>query len=85
MSGLNDGTSQGDRILRLPGGKFIDEIVVRDCTVHIEQMADNCYWIGIDKGAAEVSFNLYTRTAAISFAEQDADGWTWDQDKEHGG
>lgn len=53
----------------------IDEIVARDVDVHIEQMSDGCFWIGISRGDLWWSGTLSTRRgAAIDFREQDGIG-----------
>lgn len=75
-----------DRILWNTGGKTVDEIVVTDCTVHLEQQADNSYWIGISKAGKDLAVNITTKRAPISVvAEEDLDGWHWDEDREHEG
>lgn len=36
--------------VRLNPGKSIDEIVINNCDLHIEQMSDGNWWIGIGTG-----------------------------------
>lgn len=26
----------------------LDEVAMRDCSFHMERMADDCFWIGVD-------------------------------------
>lgn len=63
--------------------KTIDEFVVHDATIHLEQMDDNCYWIGItDADGREFSVNLHTPRATIRCTQQDCE-WMWDEDATH--
>lgn len=74
-----------DRILWNEAGVDIDEIVVHDCMVHVEQMNDRCWWIGIYKGDGSMwtgNFRCDSR-GRMQFTEQDAE-LAWDQDEEHG-
>lgn len=75
-----------NRILWNRGRDTIDEIVVHDCTVHVEQMTDNCWWIGIYKGEEAWSGNFHCphhrSKEGMSFTEQD-DDLTWDREDEH--
>lgn len=66
-------------------GGDIDEIVVTDCTVHIEQMNDGCYWIGITKGGAEWMGNIYIDDDCVllRFNQQENDGLVWERDDSH--
>jgi hypothetical protein len=64
----------------------IDEIVLTDvATVHVEQMDDRCWWIGItltDGGYWAGNFHATFR-GRMSFTEQDNDGFEWDRDDSH--
>ena len=78
-----------DRILWNRGRDTIDEIVIHDCMVHVEQMDDNCWWIGIYKEADQDQMwtgNFYCphhrSKTGMSFTEQDCD-IEWDRDEEH--
>lgn len=69
----------------------IDEIVLHGVTVHVEQMNDRCWWIGIYKeGDFEGTYAPYwmgnftaTSRGVMTFSEQENAGIDWDQDKEH--
>lgn len=82
-----------DRILwnRRPTGIMdrgdIDEIVIRDAsTVHIEQMDDRCWWIGIYKDG-ELTYWMGNFTCdsrgRMRFTEQENAGIEWDRDDTH--
>ena len=73
-----------NRILWNPGRKVIDEIVIHDCTVHIEQMSDDSWWIGVDLADGTYwAGNFWTDPrASMSFTEQESDV-AWDKDEEH--
>jgi hypothetical protein len=64
----------------------IDEIVLTDvASVHVEQMNDRCWWIGItleDGGYWAGNFHATSR-GRMSFTEQDIDGFEWDRDDSH--
>lgn len=63
----------------------IDEIVIDNCTVHIEQMNNRCWWIGIDLpdgGYWAGNFTCDSR-GRMKFWEQEIDGFTWDRDDTH--
>jgi hypothetical protein len=63
----------------------IDEIVISDCAVHIEQMNDRCWWIGIsraDGGYWAGNFQADSR-GRMTFWEQEQDGFDWDRDGTH--
>lgn len=72
-----------DRILRNRGGETVDEVVVHDCTVHLEQMAETAYWVGIYKGDAALAVHLWVDHEGHLKCRVDAPGWHWDQDKTH--
>jgi hypothetical protein len=61
----------GDRILwnRRPTGPRdtgdIDEIVVHDCTVHVEQMDERCWWIGVTKAGSDRVHRRQSRPDAV--------------------
>jgi len=74
-----------NRILWNLRSGIIDEIVISDCTVHIEQMDDRCWWIGITRAdGGEWSGNFHcTSRGVMSFTEQEMYGFTWDRDETH--
>lgn len=79
-----------DRILRNSDGQTVDEVVVHDCIVHLEQMSDEAYWIGVYKGdgvSRALAINLWVddkgHLKCSVEDESDAPGWRWDQDKTH--
>jgi hypothetical protein len=63
----------------------IDEIVVSNPqTVHVEQLDDECWWIGITLADGETwhgTFNTYH--GALTFTELDDAGIVWDRDETH--
>jgi hypothetical protein len=75
-----------NRILWNERGRSIDEIVVHDCTVHVEQMDTRMWWIGIyraDGGYWSGNF-IADRRGRMRFAEQDPpEGFVWEQDRSH--
>jgi hypothetical protein len=74
-----------DRILWNHGRETIDEIVVHNCTVHVEQMDDRCWWIGVYKGDEQMwtgNFHCYRHKDGMKFTEQD-DDLEWDREDEH--
>lgn len=74
------------RILWNERGKDIDEIVLHDVrTVHVEQMDNRCWWIGIDVADRRYwSGNFVADSRGrMGFMEQDNDGIEWDYDESH--
>ena len=51
----------------------IDELVASNCDVHIEQMAENCWWISLRRAdGAEWSGNFFSGPdGKMTFAEQE--------------
>jgi hypothetical protein len=77
------------RILWNTRGADIDEIVLEgvDC-VHIEQMNDGCWWIGIDLadgGYWAGNFATLSRRARMTFTEQESSGIDWERNEAHFG
>lgn len=65
-------------------GGDIDEIVVHNVTVHIEQMDDRCWWIGIDLPDGTHwagNFSADSR-GRMSFWQQEYGGVEW-RDESH--
>lgn len=74
-----------NRILWNQRGHDIDEIVLHDATVHVEQMGDRCWWIGIhlpDGGYWAGNF-IADRYGRMRFTEQERIGFEWQHDKSH--
>ena len=64
----------------------IDEIVAENVFVHIEQMDDSCWWIGITwPNGSYWAGNFYaTKKGKMTFGEQDYREGGWPTDEEHG-
>lgn len=65
-------------------GGDIDEIVCHDATVHVEQMDDNCWWIGVYGSEGQRwsgNFNV-DENGDLRFSQQDSE-WKWDLDQSH--
>jgi hypothetical protein len=74
-----------NRILWNERGGSIDEVVMSDCMVHVEQMDDRCWWIGIqraDGGYWAGNFHCDSR-GRMQFTEQDMHGFEWEDDDSH--
>ena len=75
-----------NRILWNQRGEDIDEIVVSDvAVVHVEQMHDRCWWIGItrvDGGYWAGNFIADSR-GRMRFVEQEHEGFHWERDQTH--
>lgn len=58
---------------RYPGRKpRLDEVVGKDCDVHLEQMHDGAWLLIVSKNGAELRVNLYALRANVyAFAEWD--------------
>lgn len=68
------------------GGGCIDEIVLAEVEwVHVEQMDDRCWWIGIDlKGGGYWAGNFVCDSRGrMRFVEQESERFAWDQDATH--
>lgn len=75
-----------DRILwnRRTDEPDIDEIVITNATVHVEQMDDRCWWIGISRGDDYWTGNfIVDDQARMRFVEQENHGITWAADDSH--
>lgn len=86
-----DTPSRPDRILwnRRPKNARdtgdIDEIVAHNVTVHIEQMDDRCWWIGItwpDGSSWDGNFHA-TKKGKMTFGQQAPLDGGWPSDEEH--
>ena len=74
------------RILWNTRGDDIDEIVLQDvATVHVEQMHDRCWWIGIDlNGGGFWTGNFHCDSRGrMTFTEQSTGEFDWDADESH--
>lgn len=68
------------------GGGDIDEIVVRNpAVVHVEQMNDRCWWIGVylDDDRYWMGNFVADSRGRMRFVEQENAGVEWDEDREH--
>ncbi len=74
------------RILWNAGGDTVDEIVLHDCMVHIEQMSDGHYYVGItDRQGNNFTGNIGARgRGKVDFTITDS-SVNWDEDEEHTG
>jgi hypothetical protein len=79
-----------DRILWNVRDENIDEIVLLDVCVHIEQMHDRCWWIGIYKKEGDADAPYWTGNficdsrGRMRFTEQENGGIEWGDDHAHG-
>lgn len=64
----------------------IDEVVLSNVSVHVEQMHDRCWWIGIYTDDPDVywmgNFVADSR-GRMTFSEQENAGIEWEQDRSH--
>lgn len=75
-----------DRILwnRRTDDPDIDEIVVHDATIHVEQMNDRCWWIGVYRGDTYWMGNFHCDSRGrMRFTEQENNGIVWEEDDSH--
>lgn len=84
------GPGRPNRILwnRRPGYDVhageIDEIVLHyPSMVHVEQMDDSCWYIGIDMPDGTSWTGNFTGRGYMTFSEQENDGIVWDADDTH--
>lgn len=63
----------------------IDEIVLHGVTVHVEQMDDRWWWIGISRDDGTYWHGNFTATSrgVMRFTEQENNGITWERDDSH--
>ena len=64
----------------------IDEIVLHNVQlVHVEQMDDRCWWIGIQMPDGTYWHGNFTADSRgrMRFTEQENNGITWDRDDTH--
>lgn len=76
-----------NRILWNERGRCIDEIVMHDAHVHIEQMDDRCWWVGIylDGGVDRYWMGNFVCDSRghMRFVEQENYRVEWDDDRSH--
>ena len=74
-----------NRILWNKRGGEIDEVVFnRPQMVHIEQMGDECWWIGVDLADGSYWAGSFTAEEGMTmtFSEQESDV-AWNDDRTH--
>jgi hypothetical protein len=69
------------RVLWNAGRETVDEIVVRDCMVHLEQLDDNSYYVAIYPNGSDdrVMINISAKKLHLDVNEE----IQWDTDEEH--
>ncbi len=74
-----------NRILWNQRNGEIDEIVLHDATVHIEQMGDGCWWIGINlPNDGYWAGNFFAKSRKrMTFTQQEMWGFEWQDDRSH--
>ena len=79
-------TPQVNRILWNERGDDIDEIVLHDvATLHVEQMDDRCWWIGVNlaNGGYWAGNFIAKSRGPMRFTEQEMTDFEWDSDAAH--
>jgi hypothetical protein len=84
---MSDATS-GNRILWNVRGEDIDEVVFRKPRlVHVEQMTERCWWIGVYfgdiHGPSWMGNFVADSRGRMRFVEQENDGVVWDENGSH--
>lgn len=69
----------GDRILWNAGRKIVDEIVVRDCMVHLEEMDDGQWYLAMYPASQPDARVMLSISGSVAVVEEIA----WDADEEH--
>jgi DNA-binding transcriptional regulator YhcF (GntR family) len=73
-----------DRILWNERDDDIDEIVLSGVDVHVEQMDDRCWWIGLYRGDDYWMGNFFADSRGrMRFIEQENHGIVWQHDDTH--
>ncbi len=66
--------------------RTVDEVVVHNCTVHLEMMSNSAYWIGIYDPATgksvDVDLVATCRPKRLLCTVRD-ESWDWDSDSTH--
>ncbi len=64
----------------------VDEVVAHDVTMHLEQMGDEAYWIGVYRPGTEDSLDIdlvvVKGKLVVTVREE---RWTWERDETHPG
>lgn len=73
------------RPVDLPFGGDIDEIVLHGVDVHIEQMDDRCWWIGLYRPDGTYWHGNFTADSRgrMRFSQQENNGIAWALDHTH--
>lgn len=71
-----------NRILWNHGRGTIDELVLHDATVHVEQMDDTWWWIGVYLPDGTYWAGNFISSDNLAFVEQEGDV-VWEEDREH--
>ncbi len=77
-----------NRILRNHAGEAspVDEVVAHGVTMHLEQMSDKAYWIGVYRPdsveAEDLAIDLVVVKRKLVVTVRD-EAWTWDEDRTH--
>lgn len=76
-----------DRILWENGREVVDEIVAHNVTIHVERMAGNAWWMGVDsadgKHCLHVNFGFYKRQMYCHVEDEGLQPWPFAEDEEH--
>jgi hypothetical protein len=67
----------------LPDGRpALDEIVADGASIHLEQMAHDQWWMGIDAGGKtfHLNFGLHDGRLYVNLSDQCEDGSNWEGD-----
>ena len=74
-----------NRILWNKRDEDIDEVVLHDATVHVEQMNDRCWWIGIYLSDDRYWMGNFVADSRgrMRFVEQENEGIEWAEDRSH--
>jgi hypothetical protein len=68
---------------QLPDGKpALDEIVANGASLHLEQMAQDHWWMGLEAGGKHLhlSFGVQDRSLWVRLSDQDEQGAEWEGD-----
>ncbi len=74
-----------DRVLWNRDGT-VDEIVIHNCTIHLEQMSDTAYWMGITKGGGTLMVDIGhsgKSPLACTMWDDSEISWEWDEEDRH--
>ncbi len=76
-----------NRILRNHAGEAspVDEVVAHGVTMHLEQMGDDAYWIGVYRPGSvddELHIDLMVEMGMLVVSVRE-ESWAWDEDRTH--